>query len=82
MRLQLNYDTIRGYPLLNTLAKKLLALVSKRKSCSFLEKRITTIFFALIFNQYCSPEGVHRSWKYCNTRSMRGVDGASSYSNS
>ena len=29
-----------------------------------------------------SPEGVHRSWRYCNTRSMRGVDGASSYSNS
>ena len=28
------------------------------------------------------PEGVHRSWRYCNTRSMRGVDGASSYSNS
>lgn len=26
------------------------------------------------------PEGVHRSWRYCNTRSMRGVDGASSYS--
>ena len=21
--------------------------------------------------------GVHRSWRYCNTRSMRGVDGAS-----
>ena len=28
------------------------------------------------------PEGVHRSWRCCNTRSMRGVDGASSYSNS
>ena len=24
--------------------------------------------------------GVHRSWRHCNTRSMRGVDGASPYS--
>ena len=28
------------------------------------------------------PKGVHRSWRYCNTKSMREVDGASSYSNS
>ena len=36
------------------------------------------MLWSIVVSVFSSPEGLHRSWKYCNTRSMRGVDGASS----
>lgn len=50
-----------------------------RTLTSFAKQKInrSQIFF---YKPCYSPMGVHRSWKYCNTKSMRGVDRASSYS--
>ena len=36
------------------------------------------MLWSIVVFVFSSPEGVHHSWKYCNTRSMRGVDRASS----